>query len=189
MRLRAATIFILVMSFVSLANAQSFFSLSTGLSKDLNNKNPFYSIPVTFHLEPFKRSAFFIEATQSIGFNRLSPADAYTAKADLPEHARLTEAVKHSSFSMGVGGAFELFTNKKNNQVTIDIATGICSENYAVTFRNYDKANYEVLNPDVTSGISGLYAAVAGVYNFHGRQRDMFIMLRVQSFISRLWPI
>jgi hypothetical protein len=132
-------------------------------------------------LEPFKRSAFFIEATQEIGFNRLSKADAYTASADLDEHVVLTEVVKHTSFSMGIGGAIVLYTNKKNNQITLNLSTGICSEHYTVNFRNYDKANYEVLNPDVTEYISGLYASIAGVYNFHKRKRDMFIMLHLQS--------
>jgi hypothetical protein len=181
MRLRITAIFLLITFFASHIKAQSLIALSMGISTDVSNKKPFYSVPVTFRLEPFKHSGFFIEATQGIGFNRLSKADAYTANADLIEHVTLTEAVKNSSFSMGIGGAIVLYTNKKNNQITLNISTGICSEHYTVNFRNYDKANYEVLNPDVNENISGLYAAIAVAYNFDKRKRDMFIMLRLQS--------
>ncbi len=181
MRLRIAGIFLIITFFTSHINAQSFIALSSGISTDLSNKKPFYTIPITFRLEPCKHSAFFIEGTQSIGFNRLSHADAYTANGDLSEHVVLTETIKQTSFSMGIGGAIVLYTNKKNNQITLNISTGISSEHYTVNFRNYDKVNYEVLNPDVTSYISGLYISIAGVYNFHKRKRDMFIMLRLQS--------
>ncbi len=181
MRLRIVGFFLLFTFFVSHIKAQSFIALSSGISTDLNNKNPFYSVPVTFRLEPFRHSSFFIEAIQGIGFNRLSKADAYTANPDLAEHVVLNEEVKNSSFSMGIGAAIVLYTNKKNNQITLNLSTGICSEHYNVNFRNYDKANYEVLNPDVNEYISGLYASIAAVYNFHKRKRDLFIMLRLQS--------
>jgi len=181
MRLRITGIFILITIFVSQVSAQSFIALSSGISADLNNERPFFGIPITLRWQPFKHSAFFIEAIQDIGFNRLSKSDAYTANPDLSEHVVLTEEVKHTSFLIGVGGAIVLYTNKRNNQITVDLSTGICSESYTVDFRNYDKVNYEVLNPDVTKPISGLYASIAMIYNFHKRKQDMFIMLRLQS--------
>jgi len=181
MRLRITGIFILITIFVSQVSAQSFIALSSGISADLNNERPFFGIPITLRWQPFKHSAFFIEAIQDIGFNRLSKSDAYTANPDLSEHVVLTEEVKHTSFLIGVGGAIVLYTNKRNNQITVDLSTGICSESYTVDFRNYDKVNYEVLNPDVTKPMSGLYASIAMIYNFHKRKQDMFIMLRLQS--------
>lgn len=138
-------------------------------------------VPVSLRWEPFKRSAFFIEAIQVIGLNRLSSANAYTVNPQLPEHVVLTEAISPKSFLIGVGGAAVLYTNKKHSQFTLNISVGICSEHFKVTYRNYDKVNYEVLNPDLGKDISGLYGSLAGVYNFHKSLRDMFIMLRVQS--------
>lgn len=160
---------------------QSFIALSAGISKDLNNKRPFYTVPVTLRWEPFKHSAFFIEATKEIGFSRLAHADAYTVNPQLPGHVVLTEAVSLTTFSMGIGGTVVLYTNKKNNQLTLNVSLGVCDEHFTVTYRNYDKVNYEVLNPDVGKDFSGLYTSIAGVYNFHKRKQDMFIMLRLQS--------
>jgi hypothetical protein len=181
MRLRITGVFILILLFASHINAQPFIALSSGISTDLNNKSPFYAVPFILKMKPFKRSGFFIEVSQGIGFNRLSQADAYSINSQLSEHVVLTEAVKFTSFSVGIGGAIVLYTNKKNNQFVLSLSTGVSDENYKVTYRNYDKVNYEVLNPDVARDVSGLYASIAGIYNFHKRKRDMFIMLRLQS--------
>jgi len=160
MRLRISRISILLIFFASHINAQSFIAVSPGISKDLNNKKPFYTVPVTLRWEPFKRSAFFIEATKEIGFNRLSYADAYTVNPQLSEHVVLTEAVSLSTFSMGIGGVIILYTNKKDNQLTLNVSLGISDEHFTVNYRNYDKVNYEVLNPDVGKDFSGLYASI-----------------------------
>jgi hypothetical protein len=54
--------FIPVYFFISLfafqTNAQSLLALSTGISADLNNERPFYSIPVTLRWEPLNTQPF-----------------------------------------------------------------------------------------------------------------------------------
>ncbi len=138
-------------------------------------------IPITLRWEPFKHSSLFIEATRGIGFNHLSHGDAYTAGSGLPDHVVLTEAIKLTSFSVDIGASIIVYTNKKNNRFTINLAPGICTEKFGVNYRNYDKVNYEVINPDISEILTGLYASVAGIYHFHKRKQDMFIMLRLQS--------
>lgn len=181
MRLSIAVIFIFLIFFASSLNAQPLIAMSAGISKDLNNKIPFYAVPVILRWEPFKHSSFFIEATKEIGFKRLTHGDAYTVNSQFPEHVVLTEAVSLSGFSMGIGGAIVLYTDKKNNQLTLQVSVGVSDEHFTVNYRNYDKINYEVLNPDVSKNFSGLYGSIAGAYNFHKRKQDMFFMLRLQS--------
>lgn len=181
MKLRFISISALMIFFALQANAQSFIALSSGISTDLNNDKPFYSIPVSLRWEPFQRSAFFIEATRGIVFTRLSDADAYTPNPQLTQHVILTEAIKLNTFSVATGGAIVLYTNKRNNRFTLNLSLGICNEKFLVIYKNYDKANYEVLNPDISENLSGLYAAAALVYNFHKMKQDMFVMLQVQS--------
>lgn len=175
------SISVLFIFLTSQIKAQSVLAISSGISTDLNNKKPFYTVPITLRWEPFKRSALFIEATQGIGFHRLSYGDAYTAAANLPDHVVLTEAIKLSSFSIDIGASIVVYTNKKNNRFTINLAPGICTEKFGVNYRNYDKVNYEVINPDISERRQGLYASIAGLYHFHKRKQDMFIMLRLQS--------
>lgn len=188
MKLRFIQIALFITFFGFQTNAQSFIALSSGISTDLNNVKPFYTIPVTLRWEPFKRSAFFLEASSGIGFTQTSDADAYTPDPQLAEHLVLTEAIKLNTFSVGTGGAIVLYTNKKNNRFTLNLSVGICSEKFVVVYKNYDKANYEVLNPDVSENLSGLYAATAVVYNFHKMKQDMFVMLQVQSPSSATKP-
>lgn len=181
LKFRRTIIFSLILLFASSMNAQSTIALSTGVSVDMNNKGPFYMIPITLRWEPYKRSSFFLETTKAFGFNKLSKVDAYTANGQLPEHVTLTQAILPKSFSVGIGGAIVLYTNRRNNQITLNLSTGVCSEHFNVTFRDYDQLNYEVLNPDVSDDKIGLYASVAGVYNFYQADRNLFIMLRLQS--------
>ncbi|MEO8854154.1 MAG: hypothetical protein ABI359_10265 [Ginsengibacter sp.] len=188
MKTFANCIYILISFFSFQANAQSFIALSTGISTDLNNARPFYTVPVTLRWEPFKHSSFFIESIQGTCFTRLSKADAFTTSSQLSEHVVLTEATNLNIQSIGVGGAIVLYTNKKNNRFTLNLSMGICTELFKVKYRNYDMANYEVLNPDVNTRFSGLYASIAGTYNFHKRKQDMFLMMRVQSPSSASGP-
>src|SRR5665213_375575 len=176
MKTIATCISILITFFSFQANAQSLIAVSTGISTDLSNPKPFYMIPVTLRWEPGKHSGFFIEAIQGICFTRLTEANAYTAISQLPEHVELTEAINLNNLSIGIGGAIILYTNKKNNRFTLNLSTGICTEQFKIKYRNYETANYEVLNPDVNTRFSGLYASVAGIYNFHKRKQGMFIM-------------
>lgn len=181
MRIRNTCISIFFILFVSHTNAQSFIALSTGISKDINNTRSFYAVPVTLRWEPFRHSAFFIEATKEIGFNRLAHADAYSLNPQLPAHVVLTEQISLRSFSVDMGGAVIVYHDKKNNQVTLNISFGVSDQHFTVTYRNYDKANYKVLNPDVDKVFSGAYTSIAPVYNFHRGKRDLFLMLRLQS--------
>ena len=180
MRIRIAGISILLLFVAFSTIAQPSIALSTGISKDINNKRAFYAIPVTLRWEPFRRSSFFIQATKEFAFYRLTYADAYSLNPQLSEHVVLTEAISLATFSMEIGGAMVLYTDKKN-QVMLNLALGVSDERFTVNYRNYDKANYEVLNPDVGKDFSGLCASIAAAYNFHRGKRDMFIMLRLQS--------
>lgn len=174
-----AALFICIISFH--ATSQSLVAFSSGISIDVNNEKPFYAIPVSLHWEPFRRSAFFIEATKGFGFNRLAKVDAYTPNEQLPEHVILTEVIKSKSFSVSMGGAIKLYTNKKNNRISLNLSAGIIDEDFNVVFKNYDKANYEVLNPDVSEDFGGLYFSGAVVYNFYKTTQNMFVMLKLQS--------
>lgn len=162
-------------------HAQHILGFSTGLATDLNNKKPFYTIPLSLRWEPFKRSSLFIETIVGVGFPRKDNADAYTTNPDIPEHVVLIETKRLNSLSIGVGGVIPLYTNKKNNRISLLLSLGGGTEYFRIDYKNYDNVNYEVLNPDVDINISGMYVSTAAMYSFHKRKRDMFVMLRLQS--------
>ncbi|MFS8083012.1 MAG: hypothetical protein ACMG51_06140 [Ginsengibacter sp.] len=184
MKLRTSIFSLVFILFSFQTNAQALIAFSTGISTDLNNVKPFYMIPLSIRIEPFKRSSFFVEVIQGFGFNKLSKADAYTTNPQLPEHLVLTEVIKSTSFSMGIGWVIKIYTDKKNNRFALNLSAGGSDENFRINYKNYDKVNYEVLNPDVSTKFSGVYAAIAAVYNFHKGKQDMFINLRLQTPLS-----
>lgn len=175
------TLFLLVACVFQKANSQAFIALSSGISKDLNNKKTFYHIPVSLRWEPFKKSGFFINANYGIPLSRNGSADAYTANPLLPEHVVLKERIQPNLFTVEIGGTIHLYTNKKNNSMYLDIATGVSSQHFKVNYKNYDKINYEVLNPDVNTDSSGLILSIAYIYNFHWRKQNLFLMLHLQT--------
>ena len=162
------------------ASSQSYVAFSSGFSTDLNNKKSFYHLPIVVRIEPFKRSGFFIEGNYGIPFLRKGAADAYTINPLLPEHVVLTETIRPYLFTISFGGEIHLYTNKKSkNSMYLDIAAGVSSQHFRVNYKNYDKLNYEVLNPDLSTDSSGLVLSIGGVYNF--RKQNMFLMLHVQT--------
>ncbi len=164
------------------ASSQSFIALSSGISTDLNNKKTFYHVPVIFRIEPFQRSGFFIEGNYSIPFSRRSAADAYTAKPSLPGHVVLIETIRPYLYTLSFGGEIHLYTNKENkNSIYLNLSAGICSQGFKVKYKNYDKENYEVLNPDVNTDSSGLVYSIGCVYNFHQPKNDFFLMVNLQT--------
>lgn len=177
-------IFLFFISFSISANAQSFLSLSTGISKDINNQNKsFYHIPVSLQWEPFSNQGnpLFFQLDYDIPFRSINTGNAYTLNPALPAQVHLQENIHSYIFTMNIGFRIHLYTNKKNNTFFLNLYSGICFQNFTVDYKNFDKVNYEVLNPDVNLKAGGFVLSMAGAYYFHKRKQDMLLMLHVQS--------
>jgi len=133
--------------------AQSFVSLSTGISMDLNNANhSFYHVPVTLQWKPFKQrhSPFFLEFCYDIPITAKGTGNAFTLNPELPKEVMLQENIRASIFTASIGFRVHLYTNKNNNSFYLNLLPfGVCAQNFVVSYKKYDKQNYEVLNPDV----------------------------------------
>jgi len=184
--LQSLIIFIL---FSATGNAQSFISLSTGISANINKPNQsFYHIPLSLQWKPSPKenNPFFVEFDYGIPFIAKSSGNAYTLNPSLPAAVNLEETICPNIFTVSIGFRIFLYTNKKNNSFYLNLLPfGISNQNFKVTYKNYDKENYEVLNPDVNKDLTGFVASVAAVYNFHKGKQDMMIMLHLQSPTTR----
>lgn len=179
------TFTICLISFSFSAKAQSFISLSTGISTDINYKNkPFYHIPFSIEWKPFagKKTPIIFEFDYDIPFKTKSTGDAYTLNPDLPQKVTLQENILPYIFTMSLGFRIHLYTSKKNNSFYLNIfPIGICNQNSKVVYKNYDRENYEVLNPDVNTNVTAFVMSIAAVYNFHKTKQDMVLMLHLQT--------
>jgi hypothetical protein len=177
-------IFIFFVLFSVAGKAQSFISLSSGISRDINNtKKSFYHIPFAFQWEPFSgtRSPLFFEFDYDIPFTSKNIGNAYTLNPSLPEKVALQENIHSHIFTSSIGIRIHLYTNKKSNSFYFNLLTGICNQKFKVDYKNYDKSNYEILNPDVKRNATKLVLSMSAVYNFHKRKQDMLLMLHLQS--------
>ena len=165
-------------------NAQSFLSFSTGISTDVNqNRKSFYQVPISIQWKPgnSRNSSFLFELDYGIPLITKGFGDAFTLNPQLPEQVSLTEDIRASIFTISVGCQIHLLSNKKNNSLYLDFfPLAISSQSYHVSYKNYDKENYEVLNPDLNCETGGLAVAMALVYDF-AKKQDMMAMIRIQS--------
>lgn len=177
--------FIIFLAFSSKVKAQSFLSFSTGISSDLNNvHHSFYHIPFSLQWKPSsrKRAPFFFEFDYDIPFTVKSTGDAYTLNPSLPEKVTLQETIRASVFTASIGFRIHIYTNKRNNSFYLNLLPfGISAQNFKVNYKNFDKENYEILNPDINMNRGGIVTSIAAEYNFHKTKQDMKLMLHIQS--------
>jgi hypothetical protein len=154
------------------ADAQSFIGLSTGFSRDIN-QNPnysFYHIPITLQFKPFRKrwNVLFFEANYDIPIGATGSGKAYTANPSLPQEVTLSEKVAPYIFTGFAGVSFCFYIDKQRGDILyLNPMAGVCNQYVTVEYKNYDKANYEVLNPDIGSNNTSVVAALEVVYKFH----------------------
>lgn len=163
--------------------AQSFVTLSSGISKDINNTKPFYHTPVSLQWKPFPKASdpFLLEVDYHIPLTNTGSADAYTVNAALPQQVNLRENIRSYIFTTSVGLRIFLFSTKTKNDFYLNLLTGYCNQKFKVEYVNYDKGNYEVLNPDVNTNKGGFVFSTAVVYNFNTANRNLQLMLHIQT--------
>jgi len=166
-------------------NAQSFLSLSTGISSDLNNAHhSFYHIPFSLQWKPSpgEKAAFLVEFNYDFPFTTKSTGQAYTLNPSLPKEVTLQETIRPYIFSVNIGFRVHLYTNKRNNSFYINLLPlGVSAQYFKANYKNFDKKNYDILNPDVNLNRGGIVTSVAAEYDFHKTKQDMKLMLRIQS--------
>ena len=176
---------ILIFSLLTVkVNGQSSVSISTGISKDINNSISFYQLPFSLMWKPSKRkkAPLFLELDYAVPFGSKSTGETYTLNPALPQKVILQEKIMPYTFTLSVGFRIHLFTTKTNNAFYLNLVPlGICSQNIKVFYKKFDKENYEILNPDVNSDESGLVMSLSPVYYFHKEKQDMMIMLHLQT--------
>jgi hypothetical protein len=163
-------------------NAQSFVSLSTGISKDVsNNTATFYHIPITVQWKPFRKhwSVLFLESNYDIPFTGSSTGTAYTLNPSLPQSVTVKEKIRPYVFTQFAGASFRFYTDTIRKDILyVNPMFGICSQTFSVEYTNYDSKNYEILNPDVNLNAASLVVAVEVAYKFHN---NLMIMLHAQT--------
>lgn len=171
---------------LSVASAQCFVGLSTGISKDIsdNVNQTFYHVPVMVQWKPTRKrwNVFFLEADYDIPISGNSDSKAYTLNPSLPQSITVTEKVRPYIFSLFAGATFHFVISKeRNNFIYVNALLGICNQTFIVKYAGYDKNNYEVLNPDANYDNTSIVGAIEFGYKFHN---NLMAMLHIQTGMS-----
>jgi hypothetical protein len=123
-----------------------------------------------------------VEFDYDIPLSDKSSGDAYTLNPTLPGKVTLMENIRPYLFTVSVGFRIPVNTGKTHNNFYLHFfPIGLCNQKFKVVYKNYDKENYEVLNPDVSTSETGVVMSMAAVYNFHKTKQDMILMLHLQT--------
>jgi hypothetical protein len=166
------------------ADAQPSVSVSTGISKDINNSISFFQIPfsVIWHPSGNKKAPVIFELDYLLPLGNKSSGNAYTLNPSMPEKIVLKEKISPFVFTASFGFRIHLLTTKENNAFYLNIVpVGVCWQKINVSYEKYDHSNYEIMNPDVDSKVGGVVMSMAPVYYFHKTKQDIMLMLHLQT--------
>jgi hypothetical protein len=99
----------------------------------------------------------------------------------LPSAIKLQKSITPFIFSESIGKRICLYKNKRNDALCLDLLAGISNQYFRVVYKNYDKANYDILNPDVNLNVAGLFLAASLVYTIPKKTGSLIIKLNVQT--------
>lgn len=187
LRLSALITLTLCILFADKINAQSAISFSTGISSDLNNSNKtFYHIPVSLQWAPFSdpKNPILFEFDYGIPLINKKNANAYTLNPSLPEEVTLQQNTHAVFYTASVGVNVYLFSIQQKSSFYLNLMAGFCHQNIKVIYKNYDNANYEVLNPDVDLKKDGMVLSMAVSYYFN-KSKEAFVRIHIQSPLIR----
>lgn len=143
--------------------AQSTFTVATGISIDVNNRGKFQQIPLSLHLEPNpgKKGAFLIKFDAGLPLSRISYDSAFTANTGLPPSKQVEKRIGNFWFSISGGYRFYLKRFDADKRIFLDLLVlGYGYQHFGVTYSNKGDKDYEVIDPDITIGRTGILGAL-----------------------------
>jgi len=116
-------------------------------------------------------------------------ANAYTLNPSLPAEMALQEDIRPYIFTISLGWRVYLFSTKNKNSFYLDLLPiSICNQDFKVSYKNYDKTNYDILNPDVNLNNTGLVMSGGVVYKvlLKKNKDNLVVMLHAQTPLIQL---
>lgn len=161
------------------ANSQS-VSLSTGFGLDANNQGKSMAfIPVEARWQPLPDIPMSLTINYDNGLTSHKDAEAFTLNPNLPGNAILKENYRTSLLTFGINIDIKLLSTTSKDEIIFSvIPLAFSCNNTKVSYKNFDKENYTILNEDIDESPSGLAAAFGLRYLFN---KNKMISLNIQT--------
>jgi len=177
-------IFLSIFICINSTYCQSYVGIGTGFSTDLENPSyNFHYIPVAIQWKSSRYAGgFILKINEDIPLGAKATDMAYTINPSLPTSIEVQKNIRPYIFTLSAGFRIHLFTDKKKNIFYLDLMPfGLNGQNIHVTYANYDKANYNILNPDEPLNGGGLYVSAAVGCRMSSKKSGWTMELQVQS--------
>lgn len=161
------------------ANSQS-VSLSTGFGLDANNQGKSMAfIPVEARWQPLPDIPVSLMFNYDNGLTSHKDAEAFTLNPNLPGYTILKENYKTNLLTIGINIDVKLLSTSPSDEIIFSfIPLAYSFHNTKVSYKNFDKENYTILNEDIDESPSGLAAAFGLRYLFN---KNKNISLNIQT--------
>ncbi|UAY52502.1 hypothetical protein [Ferruginibacter albus] len=166
---------------------RSITTIATGIGIDINSDNQNYTftyipITVTWVKASYENIAFIAKAELGIPFGASGSDSAYTLNPSLPSSISLKKKIAPYLFSLGIGLRINVLENKKKQHLLVDfLPLEIFSQNFNVSYSNYDKSNYDIINPDVDLNRTSLAIGLDIAWQTTVFKKNVFVTLGVQT--------
>lgn len=155
--------------------------MSTGLAFDLNNSGSFKQIPLSLQwMIPARlnKSSFVFKADFSFPVGGRGKDSAFTLASGLPPAIAVDKTTRNTSWSFLIGYRFVFNTSLEKNRFFIDfLPIGLSFQSFKISYKNFNKSDYEVINPDVDMKRRGLVGCLGVGYILN----DLVFQVHAQS--------
>jgi len=165
-----------------MAKAQWFIEPLTGYQQDLSNHGrfPLFDLGLQATLDRSRKYELIIRLQHGIGFSQHGIDSSFTSNPALPLYAAAHKTLLPSAGYLSFDQRFKFRTRRPGHQFSVLLLLGINTQKVTVNYQ-YDKANYTVLNPDVTEKMSRLCVGTGVEYMRVLKNSRMFVQLTLSS--------
>jgi hypothetical protein len=144
------------------AYSQPRLGLSSGIAIDINNGGRFKQVPISMQLLLVKSKVgnLIVKSDLAIPLNGTSHENAYTSSAGLPPAIGVKKITRNPWFTLSAGFRFFVHKHEDSHFFVDALLLGISDQEFKVTYKNYNDADYEIINPDIGFHKTGLVSSV-----------------------------
>jgi hypothetical protein len=146
---------------------QNAFSFSSGISLDINNHAKFQQVPLSVEWQSGRSEKHKLIFRGDVGFpipNR-NYDSAYTLENGLPPAVAIQKSIEDYWYSVSMGVRYFIKTKSEDSRFIVDFfPVGFSQQKFKIHYKSYNKAAYDIINPDVGLNRAGFVFSIGVGY-------------------------
>ena len=160
--------------------SQNAFSFSSGISLDINNHAKFQQIPLSVEWQSGISEKHKLIFRGDVGFPVPGRTydSAYTLEGGLPPAIAVQKNIEDYWYTISMGVRWFIKAGSEDARFIIDFfPLGFTQQKFKIHYKNYDKSDYNIINPDVGLNRAG-FVLSAGVGYY---RKNLILQMHLQT--------